>query len=251
MRFFYYIKFKIFTIKRHILFIIKKYNANIKRKKVNIINELSLKDNQIISKDDNFEKLMMIYTLALAEVKKNILELQQKLNGKNNYDTITSISTRIKEPKSIIDKMNKKGYSLTYKDLIENINDIAGLRIVCTSEKAVYEIAKEISNIKNMNVIKKKDYIKRPKKSGYSAYHIIVEVPVIIQENQIWVKVEIQIRTLAMDFWANIEHKLKYKNLNKISHQNSSKLKMYAKILQIINKKMEKIYRNNYKYIEN
>lgn len=218
---------------------------------MDIINELSLKDNQIISRDDNFEKLMMIYTLALAETKKNIFELQQKLNKQNSYDVITGISSRIKEPKSIIDKINKKGYSLTYKDLIENINDIAGLRIVCTSEKAVYEIAKAISNMKNMNVIKKKDYIKKPKKSGYSAYHIVVEVPVIIKENKIWVKVEIQIRTLAMDFWANIEHKLKYKNENKISQKNSSKLRIYAKILQIINKKMEKIYRNNYKCIEN
>lgn len=218
---------------------------------MDIINELSLKDNQIISKDDNFEKLMMIYTLALAEAKKNVLSLQEELNNKNNYDVITGISTRIKAPKSIVDKMNKKGYSLTYKDLIENINDIAGLRIVCTSEKAVYEIAKAISCMKNMNVIKRKDYIKKPKKSGYSAYHIIVEVPVTIQENQIWVKVEIQIRTLAMDFWANIEHKLKYKTENKISQKNSGKLKIYAKLLQIINKKMEKIYRNNYKYIEN
>lgn len=218
---------------------------------MDIINELSLKDNQIISKDDNFEKLMMIYTLALAEAKKSVLSLQEELNRQNNYDVITGISTRIKEPKSIIEKMKQKGYSLTYKDLIENINDIAGLRIVCTSEKTVYEIAKSISNMKNMNVIKKKDYIKKPKKSGYSAYHVIVEVPVTIQENQIWVKVEIQIRTLAMDFWANIEHKLKYKTENKISQKNSSKLKIYAKILQIINKKMEKIYRNNYKYIEN
>lgn len=218
---------------------------------MDIINELSLKDNQIISKDDNFEKLMMIYTLALAEAKKNVLSLQEELNKQNNYDVITGISTRIKEPKSIIEKMKQKGYNLTYKDLIENINDIAGLRIICTSEKAVYEIAKSISNMKNMNVIKKKDYIKKPKKSGYSAYHVIVEVPVTIQKNQIWVKVEIQIRTLAMDFWANIEHKLKYKTENKISQKNSGKLKIYAKLLQIINKKMEKIYRNNYKYIEN
>lgn len=218
---------------------------------MDIINELSLKDNQIISKDDNFEKLMMIYILALAEAKKNVLSLQEELNKQNNYDVITGISTRIKEPKSIIEKMKQKGYNLTYKDLIENINDIAGLRIICTSEKAVYEIAKLISNMKNMSVIKKKDYIKKPKKSGYSAYHVIVEVPVTIQKNQIWVKVEIQIRTLAMDFWANIEHKLKYKTENKISQKNSSKLKIYAKILQIINKKMEKIYRNNYKYIEN
>ena len=188
---------------------------------------------------------MMVYTIALAETKKKMLLLQNKLSKKNTYDVITNISTRIKEPTSIINKMNKKGYDITYKDLIENINDIAGLRIVCTSEKAVYEIEKEIQNMKDINVLKKKDYIKNPKESGYSAYHLIVEVPVIIKENKIWVKVEIQIRTLAMDFWANIEHKLRYKTENKISKKNSNKLKIYAKILIRINKKMERIHRPN------
>ena len=188
---------------------------------------------------------MMVYTIALAETKKKMLLLQNKLSKKNTYDVITNISTRIKEPTSIINKMNKKGYDITYKDLIENINDIAGLRIVCTSEKAVYEIVKEIQNMNEINVLKKKDYIKNSKESGYSAYHLIVEVPVIIKENKIWVKVEIQIRTLAMDFWANIEHKLRYKTENKISKKNSNKLKIYAKILIRINKKMERIYRQN------
>lgn len=188
---------------------------------------------------------MMVYTIALAETKKKMLLLQNKLSKKNTYDVITNISTRIKEPTSIINKMNKKGYDIIYKDLIENINDIAGLRIVCTSEKAVYEIEKEIQNMKDINVLKKKDYIKNPKESGYSAYHLIVEVPVIIKENKIWVKVEIQIRTLAMDFWANIEHKLRYKTENKISKKNSNKLKIYAKILIRINKKMERIHRQN------
>lgn len=188
---------------------------------------------------------MMVYTIALAETKKKMLLLQNKLSRKNTYDVITNISTRIKEPTSIINKMNKKGYDITYKDLIQNINDIAGLRIVCTSEKAVYEIVKEIQNMNEINVLKKKDYIKNPKESGYSAYHLIVEVPVIIKENEIWVKVEIQIRTLAMDFWANIEHKLRYKTENKISKKNSNKLKIYAKILIRINKKMERIYRQN------
>lgn len=240
-----------FTRKKHILFIIKKYNANIKRRKVDKIKEIVLENNKIVSTDQNFEKLMIIYTLALAEAKKRILKLQEYLNNKNNYDVITNISSRIKEPNSIIDKMNKKGYSLTYESLIENINDVAGLRIVCTSEKAVYEIVKNILEIKDINIIKKKDYIKKPKDSGYSAYHIIIEVPVLIKENKIWVKVEVQIRTLAMDFWANIEHKLRYKSNSKISRKNSNKLKIYSKILLKINKQMEKIYKNNCKCLEN
>ena len=102
-----------------------------------------------------------------------------------------------------------------------------------------------------INVIKKKDYIKRPKDSGYSAYHIIVETPIYLEENKVWVKIEIQVRTMAMDFWANIEHGVKYKSNSKVSKKDSKLLKVYAKIISKINKKMVKMYRNNYQCIEN
>lgn len=161
--------------------------------------------------DIDFEKLMIIYSIALEKVRRILLSLQEEINNNSEYNVVTNVFYRIKEPDSIIDKMIKKGYSLTYQLLIENINDVAGARVICMSEKDVYKIVKKISKVEEINIIKKKNYIKKPKKSGYSAYHIIVEVPIYMQNKKIWIKVEIQIRTLSMDYWANIEHGVSYK----------------------------------------
>ena len=136
------------------------------------------------------------------------------------------------------------------KALIENINDIAGLRIVCVSEKDVYGIVKRICNLDEINIIKKKDYIKKPKESGYSAYHIIAEVPVYLEDKKVWIKVELQIRTMAMDFWANLEHGVKYKSSLTISKRESALLKIYAKIISKINNSIVRMYKKNYQYIE-
>lgn len=214
-------------------------------------NKVVLKKQEIIVKDENFEKLMLVYTIALEKMKSKVHSLMESINQESEYNVITNISSRIKNPNSIIDKMKKKGYSLTYQSLIENINDVAGLRIICVSEKDVYKIAKRISKLEEINIIKKKDYIKRPKKSGYSAYHLILEVPIYLQEQKVWVKVEVQIRTMAMDFWANLEHEVKYKTSSKISKRNSNLLRIYAKIISSINKKMVKMYKKSYQCIEN
>lgn len=215
------------------------------------LNEITVKNKDVILKDANFEKLMMVYSIALTKIKNIAEDLKEKINNENGYNVITNISSRIKNPDSIIKKMIKKGYSLNYQALIENVNDIAGLRIVCVSEKDIYRIVKQISKIDEINILKKKDYIKKPKESGYSAYHLIIEVPIYLEEQQVWVKVEVQIRTMAMDFWANLEHGIKYKSNYKISKKDSNLLKAYAKILSRINKKIVKMYKNNYQCIEN
>lgn len=213
--------------------------------------KVALRNQEIYIYDINFEKLMLVYAIALEKIKHRVLELQEELNNKEGYNLITNVRSRIKSPESIIDKMINKGYSLTYQSLIENINDIAGLRAVCLSEKDVYRVVKKIIKMEGINIIKKKDYIKNPKESGYSAYHIILEVPIYLENKKIWIKVEVQIRTMAMDFWANIEHGIRYKTTSKISKKDSSLLKIYAKIICLINKKMAKMYKRNYQYIEN
>lgn len=213
--------------------------------------KVALKNQEVYVNDINFEKLMIIYGVALEKVRRILLSLQEEINDDSEYDVISNVFCRIKETDSIIDKMIKKGYSLTYQSLIENINDIAGARIICMSEKDVYKIVKEISKIQEINIIKKKDYIKKPKKSGYSAYHIIVEVPIYLGNKRIWIKVEIQVRTSAMDFWANLEHGANYKGTTKVSRKNSRLLKVYAKIISKINNKIVKMYKRNYQYIEN
>src|SRR5699024_9544248 len=124
---------------------------------------------------------------------------------------IEHISSRIKSKESINNKLVKKGLDCTYENIIKNINDIAGLRIICSFIPDIYKIVEIIENMQDITVIKKKDYVTSPKASGYSSYHLIVSVPVSLSIGTINVKVEIQIRTMAMDFWASLEHKINYK----------------------------------------
>lgn len=210
-----------------------------------------LKNKELIVNDINFEKLMLVYSIALTKTKNIMEELKEKINEENEYSVITNVSSRIKKPDSIVEKMIKKGYSLTYQSLIEHVNDIAGLRLVCVSEKEVYRVVKQIGKLDEINILKKKDYIKKPKASGYSAYHMIIEVPIYLEDKKVWVKVELQIRTIAMDFWANLEHGVKYKSSSKVSKKDSNLLKIYAKVISRINKKIVKMYKKNSQYIEN
>lgn len=201
--------------------------------------------------DDEYKSVMEIYYAALIKTKNIIKDLQKELNKYAGYEIIHDVTSRIKSYDSIINKMKKKKINFTYEELIENINDIAGIRIICMSEEDIYKIVKILSSMQEINVIKEKDYIKNCKKSGYSAYHLIIEVPIYKEDKRVWVKVEIQIKTMAMDFWSCIEHKVKYKSSKEISKRDSKKLKVYAKIISKINRSMIKMYKNNYKYIEN
>ena len=206
---------------------------------------------EIDYRNDEYKSVMEIYYASLIKTKNIIKDLQKELNKYVGYEIIHDVTSRIKSYDSIINKMKKKKINFTYEELIENINDIAGIRIICMSEEDIYKIVKILSSMQEINVIKEKDYIKNCKKSGYSAYHLIIEVPIYKEDKRVWVKVEIQIKTMAMDFWSCIEHKVKYKSSKEISKRDSKKLKVYAKIISKINRSMIKMYKNNYKYIEN
>ncbi|MDO4283236.1 MAG: GTP pyrophosphokinase family protein [Clostridia bacterium] len=188
-----------------------------------------------------FGFIMAVYKEALCQVYNELAEVKENLNKMYGYDVIQNITGRIKSPSSIINKMNQKNYELNYKSLIENINDIAGLRITCPLKSDVYMVIKAIKKDCNMRIIKSKDYIKKPKSSGYSGYHIIVETLVNINGNLKPIKVEIQVRTMAMDFWATNEHKMKYKTNKKLSRLDSVKLTIYAKIINFIDDKIMQI----------
>jgi putative GTP pyrophosphokinase len=192
---------------------------------------------------------MSIYEKALNKVLEVLNGVEKEYCNMFDRKVINHTTSRIKAPKSIMNKMKKKNLELNYKNLVNNIHDIAGVRVVCPAKDDIYTIAKIIEKIPNWNVIRVKDYIKDPKKSGYSGYHIIVEVPVKIDENncqlrnQIFVKVEIQIRTMAMDFWATNEHKMKYKTNKKVSFWDSKRLIFYAKVINIIDDRFVRIGR--------
>ena len=192
-------------------------------------------------KTHEFQKLMLIYEKALIKAEYEIEKIQGVLKNIHNYNVIDKIENRIKSPESIINKMKKKEYDLNYKALIENIDDIAGLRIICPFKSDIQNIKKIIENKTNIEIIEIKDYVYAPKKSGYCGLHIIGQVPVDINDVTANVKIEIQIRTMAMDFWAKTEHKIKYKAQKKLSKLDSKKMIMYAKILNKIENDISKI----------
>lgn len=203
-----------------------------------IENCIENKNEKLDVKEEPYEKLMFFYRTALKELEVQMNIIKDEFKIMYNYDLIDHINSRIKEPKSIIKKMEKKGYEKTYLNLIEKINDIAGIRIVCNLKDDIFFIRDLIKNISDIRILKEKDYVTTPKESGYSSYHMIVEVPVRLTQNTIYVKCEIQIRTLAMDFWASFEHKVKYKSDQDISKKASKELVSYAKIINKFDNKM-------------
>lgn len=196
--------------------------------------------------EKKFQTLMLIYEKAMIQAKEELEGFKTNLKELYNYDVISNIESRIKTPDSIVKKMKKKNYDLNYEELIKNINDVAGIRIVCPFKTDIFKIKEVIEKNSNLEILEVKDYVNTPKKSGYSGLHIIAQTPVNIGDTVAQVKVEIQIRTMAMDFWSTTEHKIKYKAKNKLSIIDSIKMVQYAKI---VNKLDEKITKINSKYI--
>ena len=193
---------------------------------------------KINSSDETFNKLMFIYTAALKQLRTIIEILEDEFKFFYGCSIIDHTKSRIKRPESIIKKLETKNYDLTYKSLVENINDIAGLRIICPLKDDIYTMVDILKNMPDINVITEKDYVAKPKKSGYASYHMVVEVPVPLMKQIIPVKAEIQIRTLAMDFWASLEHDLKYKTNNKVSKKVSNELIKCAKLINQMDNQM-------------
>lgn len=203
-------------------------------------------ENKLNIKDNKFEQLMHLYSLAMRSVEERVNSINRDYREIYEQDLINHCMCRIKTPESIIKKMRRKNYELTYQNLIENINDIAGVRIICPFKANVFEVVDMIREFEEFRIVKEKDYITNPKKTGYSSYHMIVEVPVQIEEVKLYAKVEIQIRTMAMDFWATLEHQIKYKSNGEITPKMSRDLVVYAKIINKIDNKLMKL--NNKKY---
>ena len=197
--------------------------------------------------NEEFKMLMSLYNKAELKLLETLNFLKEYLREIYDYDVINNIVSRIKTPASIINKMKKKGYEITYENLINNINDIAGIRIICTFKNDISKIRDIILNMPNVRILKEKDYLTKSKRSGYTGYHIILETDVEYEGEKYPMKVEIQLRSMAMDFWSTLEHKIKYKSKHKLSNKDSKKLQVYAKVINIIEDKMIKIYQKQLK----
>lgn len=192
--------------------------------------------------EKEFEILMNIYKKASDQVLQNLKQINEEYARIYGNNIVSNITSRIKTPHSIVNKMKNKNLELSYKSLVDNINDIAGIRVVCPIKSNIYTMIKIIEKMPNIKILKSKDYMNKPKKSGYSGYHLIIETTVEIEQFKLPVKVEIQMRTMAMDFWATNEHKIKYKTNKKLSFWDSKKLTIYAKILNFLDDKIMNIY---------
>lgn len=187
---------------------------------------------------ENFKKIMFIYSVGIKEIQTKLEIIQNEFKIFYDYNLIDHITTRIKSPESIKKKMAKKDLEFTYNDMIKNINDIAGIRVICPLKKDIYSIRNLIEELPGIEIQKEKDYVVNPKKSGYSSYHMILDVPIALSKSIMYVKVEMQIRTMAMDFWASLEHTMKYKPKQELSKQASKELVSYAKIINKLDNKI-------------
>lgn len=185
-----------------------------------------------------------MYGAALKQLETKIDIINNEFKTLHKYNPIEHVSSRIKSKESIYKKLKKKGLEPTYENLVKTINDIAGIRIICSFIPDIFKIVEMFENMNDITVIKKKDYVTTPKPSGYSSYHLIISVPVSLSVGTINVKVEIQIRTMAMDFWASLEHKINYKYDKQIPKGIKKELKECAKITQKLDKRMSHLGRN-------
>lgn len=160
---------------------------------------------------DSWKEVILIYNSALKQIGIKLEILNDEFQHVHRYNPIEHIKSRIKTSESIVKKLKKHGYESTIQNMIEHVNDIAGIRVICSFTSDIYRIADMIRNQSDIKVIAVKDYIINPKSSGYKSYHMLVSVPVFLSDRIIDTKVEIQIRTVAMDFWASLEHKIHYK----------------------------------------
>lgn len=207
-------------------------------------------DNNLINLDEirdgamQLKKVTLMYESALKEMETKINIISQEFELLYKYNPIEHIKTRIKTPESIVKKLKKKGLEVTYKNLLNEINDVAGIRIICSFIPDIYRMVEMFEQTPDIKIIREKDYIKNPKPSGYSSYHLIALVPVSFSKGMTNVKVEIQIRTIAMDFWASLEHKIKYKYDEKLPKNISKELIECSKIVNKLDKKMSSLGNN-------
>ena len=205
--------------------------------------ELIARKSEIMEQTRPFAELMMRYKCAMLEVKTKFDVLNTQLSLENDRNPFESINCRIKTVASIIEKLNRKGFELSPESIEKNLNDVAGIRVICSFIEDIYLLADRLCSQDDIRLIERKDYIKNPKPNGYRSLHLIVEVPIFLMDEKKFMRVEVQFRTIAMDFWASLEHKLKYKkNIETDLQEISAELKTCAEEISRIDNKMQEIH---------
>jgi len=187
---------------------------------------------------DSWKEVILVYNSALKEISTKLEILNDEFQHVHRYNPIEHIKSRIKTAESIVRKLKMHGYEPTIENMVKYVNDIAGIRIICSFTTDIYRIAKMLKRQSDMDILSIKDYIKQPKASGYKSYHMIVSIPIFLSEKKVNAKVEIQIRTVAMDFWASLEHKINYKFDVNVPEHIKTELYECAQIVSELDAKM-------------
>ena len=198
-------------------------------------------EEQLIESAMQLQQVMLLYEAGIREIKTklDILSDESRISGKPN--PIDSIKSRIKTPRSIIGKLKRRGYPISLQSMMENLNDIGGIRVICPFIQDIYTVADMLMRQDDLTLIEKKDYIQNPKPNGYRSLHLILEVPIFLSESTRPVRIELQLRTIAMDFWASLEHQLRYKSDIEIPPQTSDDLKACADVIAATDEEMQRI----------
>ena len=190
-----------------------------------------------------FKMLMTYYECAILEVKTKLDVLNKEFQANELRNPIETIKTRIKSPASIMEKLERKGFELSVQSIKDNLDDVAGIRVICSFVDDIYKVADMLTNQDDIKILSKKDYIRNPKKNGYRSLHLVVEIPIFLSNEKKPMRVEVQIRTIAMDFWASLEHEIH----KKFSNSNVEAVKQLTECADVIyetDMKMLKIRKN-------
>lgn len=195
-----------------------------------------------LEKMQPFLTMMMWYECALMEIETKLKVLNNEFAQQYNRNPIETIKCRVKKPISIVEKMRRKGVEISIENIQNNLTDIAGIRVICSFPEDIYTVSDLLSKQDDIRVIATKDYIRNPKPNGYRSLHLILEVPIFLSNEKKYMKVEVQFRTIAMDFWASLDHKLKYKKDN-LKHPDiiAQELKKCADTITAMDYKMQEI----------
>ena len=196
---------------------------------------------ELLQRIFQFEELMVKYRSAIREVTTKLEILGDELSGTSEHNPIETIQSRIKRPYSIARKLSKRGLPVAVESIAENLNDVAGIRAICPFISDIYAVSEMLQKQDDVRLIACKDYIQNPKSNGYRSLHLIIEIPVFFSTGKENIRVEIQIRTVAMDFWSSLEHQIRYKNDSPVVRQLADELKECADIIAQTDVKMQEL----------
>jgi len=197
---------------------------------------------RLLSENRRYQEVMLQYRCALKALESRLEILNEEFSLRHDRNPIESIKSRLKSPSSIMNKMQKRGLPLDFPTMQANIMDVAGVRVICSFEEDVFFLAKCLKDQSDIEIVTEKDYISNPKPNGYRSLHLIVRVPVPLADRTAHAPVEIQLRTIAMDMWASLEHELHYKSRFQPVEHLSERLKLCANTLSDVDLRMQEIF---------